>query len=110
MAKGFVGEGWKSRGTPSERLELRPAPGVPPPAEMKLQASMRGRMGEGRGRGMTLTSRRQVLGLQRAALGWSETGAGDFSSESCVSWQRGRSRTGKDTKNFGVKLAIFNTI
>ena len=72
LVNGLVGEGWKPRGMLSERFGLRPPAEFPPPAEMKLQGSMRGRMGEGRGRGMTLTSRRRVLGLQRAGLGWRE--------------------------------------
>lgn len=62
---------------------------------------MRGRMGDGRGRGMTLTSRRQVLGLQRAGLGY--WGTGGFTSESCVSWHKGRSKTGKEQKEKTLK-------
>lgn len=69
LVNGLVGEGWKPRGVLSKRLGLRPPPEAVPLVEMKLQGSMRGRMGDGRGRGMTLTSRRRVLGLQRAGLG-----------------------------------------
>lgn len=79
----------------SERFGLRLPPEFPPPAEMKLQGSILGRMGDGRGRGMTLTSRRRVLGLQRAGLGWREKGTDGLSSGSCVSWHKGRSKTGK---------------
>lgn len=72
LVNGLVGEGWYPRLLLSERFGLRLTLEFPPPAEMKLQGSMRARMGEGRGRGMTLTSRRRVLGLQRAGLGWRE--------------------------------------
>lgn len=42
---------------------------------------------------MTLTSRRRVLGLQSAGLGWRA-----LSSKSCVSWHKGRSKTEKHIK------------
>ena len=67
---------------------------------MKLQGSMRGRLGEGRGRGMTLTSRRRVLGLNRPGLGDRERG---LYSDSIVSWHRGRSRTNEEEKKERVK-------
>lgn len=95
FVKGLVGEGWYPNGWLSDRRGLRAPPNAPPPppAEMKLQGSMRGRMGEGRGRGMTLTSRRRVLGLQRQGSGKREKGtAKGLSSDSRLSWHMGRSR------------------
>lgn len=47
---------------------------------------------------MTLTSRRRVLGLQSAGLGWRAQGTEGLSSESCVSWHKGRSKTGKNKR------------
>lgn len=72
FVKGLVGEGlYPRRGLvglldemPSRVLHLSI-----PPAEMKLQGSIRGRLGDGRGRGMMFTSRRRVLGLQRRGSG-----------------------------------------
>lgn len=63
LVNGFVGEGWWLKRLLSERFGQRPPAELLPPAEMKLQGSMRGRMGDGRGRGMTLTSSRRALGL-----------------------------------------------
>lgn len=67
LVKGLVGEGWYPRAF--SQFGLRAPTALPPPAEIKLHGSMRCRIGEGRGLGMTLTSRRLVLGLQSPGLG-----------------------------------------
>ncbi|KAG7261696.1 hypothetical protein CRUP_023447 [Coryphaenoides rupestris] len=94
------GKGWHAaKGLPGGWLSERRAgawpPGGAPPADTKLQGSMRCRRGEGRGRGMTLTSSRRALGLQRRGSGSREKTAAGLSSTSSESWQRGRSRTGE---------------
>lgn len=66
--KGLVGDGlYPSRGLVGLLVELacRELHFSIPAAEMKLQGSIRGRLGDGRGRGMMFTSRRRVFGLQR---------------------------------------------
>lgn len=72
FVKGLVGEGlYPSRGlvgllVEMPCLELHFAI---PAAEIKLQGSIRGRLGDGRGLGMMFTSKRRVLGLQRRGSG-----------------------------------------
>lgn len=88
FVKGLVGEGlYPSRGLVGLLVEMacRELHFSIPPAEMKLQGSIRGRLGDGRGRGMMFTSRRRVLGLQRRGSGYRTNGTGDFSSASIVS-------------------------
>lgn len=96
FVKGLVGEGLNpSRGLVGLLVDMAcgEIPFSNPPAEMKLQGSIRGRLGDGRGRGMMFTSRRRVLGLQRRGSGYRANGTGDFSSASIVSWHNGRSNT-----------------
>lgn len=72
FVKGLVGEGlYPSLGLVGLLVEMacRELHFSIPPAEMKLQGSIRGRLGDGRGRGMMFTSRRRVLGLQRRGSG-----------------------------------------
>lgn len=77
LENGLVGEGRvPSRGLAGP-LEPR-GRSADMPADTKLQGSMRGRLGEGRGRGMMLTSRRRVLGLQRRGSGYRANGSGLF--------------------------------
>lgn len=88
FVKGLVGEGlYPSRGLVGLLVEMacRELHCSIPPPEMKLQGSIRGRLGDGRGRGMMFTSRRRVLGLQRRGSGYRANGTGDFSSASIVS-------------------------
>lgn len=88
FVKGFVGDGlYPSRGLVGLLVETacHALHFSIPPAEMKLQGSIRGRLGDGRGRGMMFTSRRRVLGLQRRGSGYKAKGTGDFSSASIVS-------------------------
>lgn len=98
FVKGLVGEGlYPSRGLVGLLVETVcwELHFSIPPAEMKLQGSIRGRLGDGRGRGMMFTSKRRVLGLQRQGSGYRANGTGDFSSASIVSWHNGRSNTEK---------------
>lgn len=86
FVKGFVGEGWKARRGLLGLLVTVLAPGLSVrPADMKLHGSMRGRLGDGRGRGTMLTSRRRVLGLHKRGSGYRANGSGDLSSASNVS-------------------------
>lgn len=101
FVKGLVGEGlYPSRGLVGLLVEMACCKlhFSIPPAEMKLQGSIRGRLGDGRGRGMMFTSRRRVLGLQRQGSGYRANGTGDFSSASIESWHSGRSNT-EERKN-----------
>lgn len=88
FVKGLVGEGWNPRrglvGLLAQTGFFAPVLSATP-AEMKLHGSMRGRFGDGRGRGTMLTSRRRVLGLQRRGSGYRAKGIGDLSSASNVS-------------------------
>ena len=111
FVKGLVGEGWYPRrglvGLLAERFR-EPLFSVPP-AEMKLQGSIRARMGDGRGRGIMLTSRRRVLGLQRRGSGY--RAMGDLSSASTiVSWHKGRSNTKWKEKKERKKNELTQTI
>lgn len=86
FVKGLLGEGRNPRrGLVGLLAGFRTPARSTAPADMKLHGSMRGRFGDGRGRGTMLTSRRRVLGLHKRGSGYRANGIGDLSSASNVS-------------------------